>query len=117
MKMEEIFDFEINQFDFDLIEHVKKIRESHGFNKEELSLKMGLTKTFVGNVESYKQRHKYSTRHIALLARAFGFKNISKLMNFPTPEYDWIKVTVKRTTYETSTKVMSNEVIKIEPIK
>lgn len=115
--MEKTFDFEINQFDFDLIEHVKKIRESKGLSKEELSLKMGLAKTFIGNVESYKQRHKYSTRHIALLAKAFGFKNISKLMNFPTPEYDWIKVTVKPTTYDTSTKIRSNEVIKVEPIK
>ena len=30
-------------------------------SKEELSSKMGLTKSFVGNVESYTQRHKYST--------------------------------------------------------
>ncbi|MHA6727577.1 hypothetical protein ACX3PU_05880 [Chryseobacterium sp. A301] len=114
--MEEIFDFEINQIDFELIEHVKMIRISQGFTKEELSLKMGLAKTFVGNVESYKQRHKYSTRHIALLAKAFKFKNISKLMNFPTPEYDRVKVTVKQTMYENNMKVRSSEVIKIKEI-
>jgi transcriptional regulator with XRE-family HTH domain len=50
------------------------LRKSAGLSKEELSLKMGLTKSFVGNVESYTQRHKYSTRHITLLAKAFGLK-------------------------------------------
>ena len=63
-------------------------------SQEKLSLKMGLTKSFVGNVENIKENHKYSTRHIALLAKAFGFLNISELMNFPTPKYDKIKVTV-----------------------
>ena len=114
--MEEIFNFEINQFDFDLIEHVKAIRLANGLGKEALSIKMGLAKTFVGNVESYSQRHKYSTRHIALLAKAFNFKNISKLMNFPTPENDRIRVTVKQKKYENSTKVMSSEIIKIEAL-
>ena len=115
--MKDIFDIEMNQFDFDFIEHVKTIRETNGLNKEELSLKMGLAKTFVGNVESYTQRHKYSTRHIGLLAKAFGFKNISKLMDFQTPEHDRIKVTVKQTLNKNGTKVMSSEVIKVEAFK
>ncbi len=78
---------------------------------------MGLTKTFVGNVESYTQRHKYSTRHISLLAKAFGFKNISELMEFPTPEHGRIRVTVKQVYNEGGTKVMASEVVKIEEIE
>ncbi len=115
--MEKIFSFEITQFDFDLINHIRNLRESAGYTKEDLSLKMGLAKSFVGNVESYTQRHKYSTRHIALLAKAFGFKSISKLMDFSTPEYDQIKVTVRQTYNESGTKVINSEIEKIEAIE
>ncbi|MBV8326693.1 helix-turn-helix transcriptional regulator [Chryseobacterium sp.] len=114
--MEKKITFEITQFDFDLINHIRNLRESAGFTKEELSLKMGLAKSFVGNVESYTQRHKYSTRHIAMLARAFGYKNISDLMKFPTPKYDMVKVTVKQTLNENNTKVIKSEIFKINPI-
>ncbi|WP_210150733.1 helix-turn-helix domain-containing protein [Chryseobacterium scophthalmum] len=114
--MDKKFTFEITQFDFDLINHIKVLREIAGLSKEELSLKMGLTKSFIGNVESYTQRHKYSTRHIALLAKAFGLKNISELVNFPTPEFDQIKVTVKQKYNQSGTKVIENEIIKIEKI-
>lgn len=114
--MEKIFKFEITQFDYDFINHIKTLRKAVGMNKEELSLKMGLAKSFVGNVESYTQRHKYSTRHISLLAKAFGFKNVSELMNFPTPKNDRIRVTVQQIMNEANTKVISSEVLKIEAI-
>ena len=38
--MDKIFNFEITQFDFDLIKHVQMLRKSAGLSKEELSLKM-----------------------------------------------------------------------------
>lgn len=114
--MEKKITFEITQFDFDLINHIRVIRKTVGFSKEELSMKMGLAKSFVGNVESYTQRHKYSTRHIAMLAKAFGFENISELMKFPTPHFDKIKVTVNQTFNESGTKVINSEVLKKEPI-
>ena len=78
---------------------------------------MGVSKTFVGNVESYTQHQKYSTRHISLLAKAFGYKNISELMDFPTPQHDRIKVTVKQVYNESGTKVMESEVVGIEGIE
>ncbi|WP_304343883.1 helix-turn-helix domain-containing protein [Chryseobacterium koreense] len=115
--MDKVIEYATTQFDFDLTNHIKILRKSKSLNKEDLSIRMGLAKSFVGNVESYTQRHKYSTRHITLLAKALGIKNISKLMNFPTPEYDRIKVTVKQTMNENNTKVISSEVIKIEPIE
>lgn len=115
--MEKIFTFETYQFDFDFIEHVKALRISKGWSQETLSIEMGVAKKFIGNVESYKQHQKYSTRHISLLAKAFGYKNISELMDFPTPEYDRIKVTVKQVYNESGTKVMENEVVGIEGIE
>ncbi len=115
--MNKLFDFETTQFDFDLINHVKNLRKAKGFTKDELSLKMGVTKSFVSNVESFTQRHKYGTRHLTLLAKAFGFKKIGELLDFPTPKYDKIKVTVQQTYNESGTKVMKSEVLKIEPIE
>lgn len=115
--MEKIFCFETTQFDLDFINHIKKIRKGKDLTKDELSLKMGVAKSFVSNVESFTQRHKYSTRHIALLAKAFGYKNISDLMKFPTPQYDKIIVTVKQTMNESGTKALSSEVVKIEHLK
>lgn len=112
--MEKIFTFETYQFDFDFIEHIKSLRISKGWSQETLSIEMGVAKKFIGNVESYKQHQKYSTRHIALLAKAFGYKNVSELMDFPTPEYDRIKVTVKQVYNERGTKVVESEVVGIE---
>lgn len=114
--MKKTFEFETTQFDFDLIRHVETIRKAKGYTKDELSLKMGLAKSFVSNVESFTQKHKYGTRHLTLLAKAFGFKNISELFNFPTPELDLIKVTVEQTYNETGTKVLKSEVMKIEAV-
>ncbi|WP_294323134.1 helix-turn-helix transcriptional regulator [uncultured Chryseobacterium sp.] len=115
--MEKTFSFETTGFDFAFINHVKIIRINKKLSGDQLSLKMGVAKSFVSNVESYTQRHKYSTRHISLLAKAFGYKNISELMNFPTPEYDRIKVTVKQVYNESGTKVMESEVVGIERIR
>lgn len=114
--MNRIFEFETTQFDFDLINHVKKLRKVNKITKDELSLKMNVARSFVSNVESYTQRHKYSTRHITLLAKAFGYNNIGELLDFPTPQYDRIKVTVEQTYNEVGTKVLKSEVVKINAI-
>lgn len=114
--MKRIFEFETTQFDFDLIIHIQHLRKLNGLTKDELSLKMGVAKSFVGNVESMTQRHKYSTRHITLLAKAFGFKNIGELLDFPTPKHDRIKVTVEQTYNETETKVIKTDIVKIEAL-
>ena len=115
--MKKIFDFETTHFDFILIQHIEKLRKLNEITKDDLSLKMGLAKSFVSNVESYTQKHKYSTRHITLLAKAFGYTKISDLLDFPTPQYDRIKVTVEQTYNEAGTKVIKSEVVKIEEIK
>ncbi len=114
--MQKIVELTLSQFDYDLINHIKMLRKSRGLSQESLSLKMGLAKSFVGNVESIKEKHKYSTRHIALLAKAFCFKNVSELLELPTPKYDMIKITVKQTFNESGSKVISNEVLRIEEL-
>ncbi|TDD77213.1 MULTISPECIES: helix-turn-helix domain-containing protein [Flavobacterium] len=115
--MMKITEYTISQFDFDLINHIKTLRLEKKISQEQLSISMGLARSFVGNVENINESHKYSTRHLTLLARAFGYKNISDLMKFPTPQYDRIKVTVKQTMNESGTKALSSEVVKIEHLK
>lgn len=115
--MDKIIVFETTHFDFDFINHVKHLRQQKIWSQEELSIRMGVTKTFVGNVESYTQRQKYSTRHIALLAKAFGFKNVSDLMKFTTPEYDKVKITVNQKYNQNGTKVIDSKIIKIDPVE
>lgn len=114
--MKKYFEFETTQFDFELIQHIKKLRLKEKFSQEALSIKMGLAKSFIGNVENYREKHKYSTRHITLLAKAFGFKNIGELLDFPTPKLDRIKVTVEQTYNETETKVIKTDIVKIETL-
>ncbi|MEK6521909.1 helix-turn-helix transcriptional regulator [Myroides odoratimimus] len=115
--MVEIKKYEISQFDFDLINHIRRLRENRGMSQQDLSRKMGVSNSFVGNVESITQRHKYSTRHISLLAKAFEFENISDLMDFKTPKYDRILVVYEVETVKEKSKVMSYRIIRIEEIK
>ena len=110
-------EYKTAHFDFELIKQVKTLREIQKISQETLSLKMGLAKSFVGNVENIKEVHKYSTRHLTLLAKAFGYAKISDLLDFPTPQYDRIKVTVEQTYNESGTKVIKSEVLKIEEVK
>ncbi|KVV13992.1 helix-turn-helix domain-containing protein [Flavobacterium sp. TAB 87] len=114
--MKKIFEIQTTQFDLEFINHIKTIRKEKNFTKDELSLAMGVAKSFVSNVESFTQRHKYSTRHIALLAKVFEFKNIADLLDFPTPQYDKIKVTVMQTMNKSGTKALSSQVMKIDPL-
>lgn len=114
--MDKLIVFETTHFDFIFINHIKNLRKQKDWSQEELSIRMGVTKTFVGNVESYTQRQKYSTRHIALLAKAFEIKNLSDLMKFPTPEYDYIKVTLKQIYNDKGTKVINSKIIEVEKL-
>lgn len=107
----------ISQFDFELINHIKAIRIKKKISQEQLSISMGLARSFVGNVENINEKHKYSTRHITLLAKALDCKKISDLLNFTTPQYDIIKVTVKQTMNEAGRKVVHSEVVRIEEVK
>ncbi len=105
-----------SQFDLDLSDHVKKLREKLDWSQNRLCLEIGVGKSFVSNVETRTQPQKYSTRHIALLAKAFGYKNISDLMKFPTPKNDKIKITVEQLRDDKTEKVISSKVLGMEVV-
>lgn len=89
----EIIEKEMSHLDYLLIIHIKLLREKKGWTQQDLSKRMGVAISFVGNVENLTERHKYSIRHLALLKKAFGFKSISQLFDFEPPTHD--KVTLK----------------------
>src|SRR5690606_5180386 len=106
----------MTHLDYLLILYVKQLREERGWTQQELSERMGVTKSFVGNVESFTQRHKYSIRHLTLIAKAFEYNSISKLFDFPTPEHDKIRLILKVTTVlkeNEKSRSKSVEVVKI----
>ncbi|PWG78094.1 helix-turn-helix domain-containing protein [Pararcticibacter amylolyticus] len=111
----------MSHLDYLLIIHVKKLRENKGWSQRKLSDEMHLTKGFVGNVEAFTQRLKYNIRHLTLLCKAFGYKSVSKLFPFETPEHDWVRLTIKINTKVkkdgTFSRERSSEVIKVEPLK
>ena len=93
----EILEKEMSQLDYLLIEYVKSLRGKKGWTQQALSKKMGVSISFVSNVESLTERHKYSIRHLALLANAFRYKSVSKLFDFPKPTHDRIRMIIEIT--------------------
>lgn len=111
---------EISHLDYLLILYIKQLREDRRWTQQELSEKMGVTKSFIGNVESFIQRHKYSIRHLKLLAKAFEYKSISKLFDFPMPKHDKVRLTLKVITILKENgrpRSKSVEVVKVEALQ
>lgn len=111
---------EMSHLDYLLILYIKQLREDRRWTQQELSEKMGVTKSFIGNVESFIQRHKYSIRHLKLLAKAFEYKSISKLFDFPMPKHDKVRLTLKVITILKENgrpRSKSVEVVKVEALQ
>jgi len=111
---------EMSHLDYLLILYIKDLREKRKWTQQDLSNRMGVTKSFIGNVESFIQRHRYSVRHLTLLAKAFKYKSVSRLFDFPTPDHDMIRLTLKVTTMlKENGKPRSKtvEVMMVEPIE
>lgn len=91
-----VLTIKISKIDYDLILHIKKLREAKGWSQRILSEKMGLSLTFVGKVESLGQPEKYSIRHLSLLMKAFGFKNINQLFPKELSNEDIVTIYYKK---------------------
>lgn len=105
---------EMSHLDYLLTLHIKQLREKHGWIQQELSDKMGVAKSFVGNVESCIQRHKYNIRHLPLLALAFGFESVSELFDFPFPEDDKIRLKIIITTTMSDDDKIKSKTARVE---
>lgn len=114
----EIVTIDISHLDYLIIVNVKNLRIDKGLSQVSLTQKMGLSEGFVGKVELYTERAKYSIRHIYLLASALNCK-IQDILPLDQPKFDMVKLTLRRTNKINKDGSLSQkkitEVITIEP--
>jgi len=114
----EVVTIEISHLDYLIIINVKRLRLARDLSQVTLTQKMGLSEGFVGKVELFTERAKYSIRHIHLLAIALNCKT-QDILPTEQPKFDMIKLTLKRTNKVNKDGSLSQkkttEVIKIEP--
>lgn len=91
-----IIEKEMSEMDFRLILHIKDLREKQGLTQMDLSQKMGLASGFVGKVEMFGNIAKYNIRHLPLLAKALGFKNVGEIFPRGIVSSDIVKVTIEK---------------------
>ena len=91
-----IIELEMSEMDFRLILHIKELREDQGMTQIELSQKMGLASGFVGKVEMFGNSAKYNIRHLPLIARALGLKNVGEVFPKGIVTNDLVKITLEK---------------------
>ncbi|MFC5623280.1 helix-turn-helix domain-containing protein [Algoriphagus winogradskyi] len=91
-----IVEQEMSEMDFRLILHVKELREDIGMTQVELSQKMGLASGFVGKVEMFGNSAKYNIRHLPLIAKALGFKNVGEVLPKGIATKDLVRVILEK---------------------
>lgn len=110
----------LSELDLRIIQQVKLLRDSHELSQRDLSIKMGLSESFVGKVESLSQPDKYSIRHLTLLAKSFDLQSVIELFPQKIPKNDFVKVTFRKIPKMkkdgTVSKFFEEEIIKVEKI-
>lgn len=61
----------ISDIEQHVINFVKNLREEKKLSQDDIASILGLTKAFIGNIESPKSRAKYNLNHINILAEYF----------------------------------------------
>ena len=60
-----------SKVDWYLVSRVKQMRLDAGMSQEELAIHLGVSKGYLGHVESPKFSAKYNTNHLNMLAKIF----------------------------------------------
>lgn len=85
----------ISRLDLYIINKVKQLREAKGISQAELSVLMGFSEKYVGNVENPTLVEKYNVRHLNLLAKVFKCTIWDLLPEEPFDD-DLVKVRTKK---------------------
>lgn len=111
----------ITELEFLIIEKVKHIRIRKGISKMELSEAIGVSKSFVGKVESYAHPDKYNFKHLYRISKTLKLKSLRDLIPGEIPNHEDIEIIyemVPKTNKDGSaSKQLESKIIKIEPIK
>lgn len=113
---------EMSEMDFRLILHIKELREKQGLTQMDLSQKMGLASGFVGKVEMFGNISKYNIRHLPLIAKALGLKNVGDVLPLGIVSNDIVNVTVEKLPLPKKNGTPSQnkfeyKILKVEPIE
>lgn len=65
------------------IDYVRKLRLKNDLSQQQLADILGVSKSFIGNVESIKHRAKYNLSHINILAHYFDLSPRDFLPELP----------------------------------
>lgn len=118
-KRTDIFQVEMSELDFFIINKVKELRIQKKISQVELANRMELSSGVIGKIENFRERAKYSIRHLNLLANALGCSPCDFLPAHPLKN-DLVKITISvqkenRTNKSVSAKEAYYKIEKIEP--
>jgi transcriptional regulator with XRE-family HTH domain len=115
-----VIEIEISSLDWYIINQVKKLRGDKEMSQDALSVAMGFSEKFVGNVENPSSIKKYNIKHLNLIAKTLNC-TLRELLPEKPFEHDMIKVKIKRSPLITKTgkksKKMNIEIVDIKPVK
>ena len=69
----------ISEFDFWIMENIRKERIKAGIDQVELAQKLGVSEGYIGNIENPKNKAKANTRMISRIAAALKLDSYSRL--------------------------------------
>jgi transcriptional regulator with XRE-family HTH domain len=85
----------ISEVDFYIIRNIREKRILAGMTQEELSIALGASESYIGNVENPKEPQKTSHRMLAKIARVLNVKLFDEIYPEKVPNNDLVKIKLK----------------------
>ena len=85
----------ISEVDFYIIRNIREKRVLAGMTQEELSIALGASESYIGNVENPKEPQKTSHRMLAKIARVLNVKLFDEIYPEKVPNNDLVKIKLK----------------------
>ncbi|MBY8963161.1 helix-turn-helix transcriptional regulator [Flavobacterium sp. D11R37] len=87
-----IIEIIISEFDFHIMENIRKQRIKAGMDQVELAQKLGVSEGYVGNIENPKHSAKVNTRMLARIAAALDLKTYTDLLPLVVLSNDMVRI-------------------------
>ena len=62
-----------SEYQNNVINKIRRLREEHGYSQENIASILGISNGHIGNIESFKSKHKYTLRQILQVCDEFNF--------------------------------------------
>ncbi len=90
-----IIEIIISEVDFYIIRNIREKRILAGMTQEELSIGIGASESYIGNVENPKEPQKTNHRMLAKIARVLNVKLYHEIYPEKVPKNDLVKIKLK----------------------